>query len=103
PASAQGATGEKQKRRALLWALYTKRLRDNYLPRMSVQELEDLLSIPKEHLEFTVWYLKESGLVTRTDDNKLSITVKGVDAAEALGDPAGGLAAVSEDRLLEHA
>lgn len=103
PASAQGAKGEKQKRRALLWALYTKRLRDNYLPKMSVQELEDLLSIPKEHLEFTVWYLKESGLVTRTDDNKLSITVKGVDAAEALGDPAGGLAPVSEDRLLEPA
>jgi curved DNA-binding protein len=103
PEAAQGATGERQKRRAMLWALYMKRVRDNYLPRMAVQELEDLLSIPKEHLEFTVWYLKESGLVTRTDDNKLSITVKGVDVAEALGDPAKGMTQVREDRLLEMA
>jgi hypothetical protein len=102
PESSQGSEGEKHKRRAMLWALYMKRVHDNYLPRMSVQEMEDLLSIPKEHLEFTVWYLKESGLVTRSDDNRLSITVKGVDAAEALGDPAGTTdARVATDRLIE--
>jgi hypothetical protein len=69
---------------------------------MSVPELEDLLSIPKEHLEFTIWYLKESGLVLRTDSNRLLITVKGVDAAEELGDPAGFLV-TRPDRLLETA
>jgi hypothetical protein len=58
PEEAIGPTGEKAKRRGVLWALYTKRVRDAYQPAMSVPELEDLLSIPKEHLEFTIWYLK---------------------------------------------
>jgi len=102
PAETLGPQGEKAKRRAVLWALYTKRVRDNYQPAMSVKELEDLLSIPKEHLEFTVWYLKESGLVLRTDSNRLLITVKGVDAAEELGDPAQGFID-RPDRLLETA
>ena len=103
PAAAQpGAISEKQKRRAMLWALYMKRVHDNYQPAMLVQEFEDLLGIPKEHLEFTVWYLKESGLVIRTDANRLLITVKGVDVAESLGDPAVDRA-IREDRLLETA
>ena len=101
PKEAQGATGEKAKRRAVLWALYTKRLCDSHQPSMSMQEMEDLLSIPKEHLEFTIWYLRESVLVIRTDSNRLSITVKGVDAAEALGDPQQGLV-TRPDRLLEN-
>ena len=103
PAEAMpGAKNEKQKRRAMLWALYMKRVRDNYQPAMLVQEFEELLGIPKEHLEFTVWYLRESGLVTRTDSNRLLITVKGVDVAEALGDPATDRE-IREDRLLETA
>lgn len=103
PAAARpGAKSEKQKRRALLWALYMKRVRDNYQPAMLVQEFEDLLGIPKEHLEFTVWYLKESGLVIRTDSNRLLITVKGVDTAEIWGDPASE-PELREDRLLETA
>ena len=87
-AARPGARSEKQKRHAVLWALYMKRARDNYQPAMLVTEFEDLLGIPKEHLEFTVWYLKESGLVTRTDANRMLITVKGVDVAELWGDPA---------------
>ena len=102
PAQSLGAAGEKQKRRAVLWALYMKRVCDNYQPAMSVPEFEDLLGIPKEHLEFTIWYLRESGWVTRTDSNRLLITVKGVDMAETLGDPAGDRV-VREDRLLETA
>ena len=103
PAEAQpGALNEKQKRRAMLWALYMKRVRDNYQPAMLVQEFEDLLGVPKEHLEFAVWYLKESGLVVRTDSNRLLITVKGVDMAETLGDPQKDRQ-IREDRLLETA
>ena len=102
PAAAQGASGEKQKRRAMLWALYMKRVRDNHQPTMALGDFEDLLGIPKEHLEFTVWYLKETGWVIRTDNNRLLITVKGVDAAESLGDPGAGRE-VREDRLLETA
>lgn len=103
PADAKpGAKSEQQKRRAVLWALYMKRVRDNYQPAMLVQEFEELLGIPKEHLEFTVWYLKESGFVIRTDSNRLLITVKGVDEAEKLGNP-GADREMREDRLLETA
>ena len=100
--SKPGAKSEQQKRRAVLWALYMKRVRDNYQPAMLVQEFEELLGIPKEHLEFTVWYLKESGFVIRTDSNRLLITVKGVDEAEKLGNPAADRE-MREDRLLETA
>ena len=105
PADAQpGAKTEQQKRHAMLWALYMKRVRDNYQPAMLVTDFEDLLGIPKEHLEFTVWYLKESGLVIRTDANRLLITVKGVDTAETWGDPTIPKAPEErEDRLLETA
>jgi DnaJ domain/PilZ domain len=103
PAASQGAMGEKQKRRAVLFALYMKRLRDNHSPMMAASDIEDLLSIPKEHLEFTIWYLREHGLVARTDNNRFAITAKGVDAAEAMGDPTASASAVGEDRMLESA
>jgi hypothetical protein len=49
---------------------------------MTIHELEDLLGVPREHLEFNLWYLKEGGLVTRGDNGRCAITVKGVDEAE---------------------
>ena len=53
---------------------------------MSLKEFEDLLGVPKEHLEFTLWYLKEGQFVTRTDNGRHSITLKGVDLAESLSE-----------------
>lgn len=102
PDKCTGAAGEKQKRRALLSALYVKRMRDSNNPGLSVTELEQLLDIPKEHLEFAIWYLKESGLLVRADNNRLTITIRGVDTAEALGDPTAQVI-TREDRLLESA
>ena len=52
-------------------------------PGVSIVELEDMLGIPREHLDFSLWFLKESGSVARTDSGKLSVTVKGVMEAEA--------------------
>jgi hypothetical protein len=54
---------------------------------MNLKEFEDLLGVPKEHLEFTLWYLKEGQFVTRTDNGRFAITLKGVDLAEALSEP----------------
>ena len=77
-----GVGDEKRKRSGLLGLLYTKRLKDPEAAVMSIQELEDLLGVPREHLEFSIWYLKEQGQIARTDAGKFSITIKGVDAAE---------------------
>ena len=81
--AANGVGDEKRKRDGILGVLYTKRLKDPEYPTMSIQDLEDLLGVAREQLEFSVWYLKEQGQIVRTDSGKYSITIKGVDAAEA--------------------
>ncbi len=83
--AAQGLEGEKSKRQGVLGLLYTKRAQTTESAGMNSIEMEDLLGVPREHLEFTLWYLKESGLVQRGDNARFSITIKGVDFAESQG------------------
>ncbi len=52
---------------------------------MGMHEFEELLGCPREHLEFTLWYLRENGLVTKFDNGRYGITVKGVDHTEEGG------------------
>ncbi len=73
---------EQSKRRGVLKALYLKRLREPENPGMNMQEMEALLGTPREHLDFTMWFLKEQGWAVRTDSGRYSITVKGVEQAE---------------------
>jgi hypothetical protein len=75
---------EQSKRRGVLKALYLKRLRELENPGMNMAELEALLGTPREHLDFTMWFLKEQGWAVRTDNGRYSITVKGVEQAEKL-------------------
>lgn len=81
--AAQGMESERRKRQGILALLYRKRLAQPDQPGMSLKEFEDLLGVPKEHLEFSLWYLKENQYVHRTDNGRHSITIQGVDAAEA--------------------
>ena len=78
-----GMAGEKNKRRGILELLYTARRNQPTEPSMTLHELEDMLGCPREHLEFSLWYLKETGLLTRSDNARYAITAKGVDHAEA--------------------
>jgi curved DNA-binding protein CbpA len=80
----QGAEAEKRKRQGILQLLYRKRLAAPEQPTMTLHEFEELLGVPKEHLEFSLWYLRESQFVTRSDNGKHSITLKGVDMAETM-------------------
>jgi hypothetical protein len=80
--AAIGKTAEKSKRKGILDLLYTKRCNEPEKPTMNLHELEDLLGCPREHLEFSIWYLKENGLITRMDNGRLAVTAKGVDWAE---------------------
>ncbi|MFN0105608.1 MAG: J domain-containing protein [Bryobacteraceae bacterium] len=73
---------EQSKRRGVLKALYLKRLREPENPGMNMTEMEALLGTPREHLDFTMWFLKEQGWAVRTDNGRYSITVKGVEQAE---------------------
>jgi hypothetical protein len=62
---------------------------------MTIHELEDMLGCPREHLEFSLWYLRENAYIIRSDNGRFSITAKGIDRAES--EEAGRLA---NDRLL---
>jgi len=84
--SAQGVEAERRKRSGILALLYRKRIAQPDQPVMSLKEFEELLGVPKEHLEFTLWYLKEGQFVARTDNGRFSITLKGVDLAESLSE-----------------
>jgi curved DNA-binding protein CbpA len=74
--------GEKAKRQGILLLLYSRRVNNPTHPGLGTHELEDLLGIPREHLEFSIWFLKEAGFVTRGDNGRVAITYKGVEAAE---------------------
>jgi hypothetical protein len=94
--AAMGKLAEKSKRRGILELLYTQRCHEPEKPSMNLHELEDLLGCPREHLEFSLWYLKENGLVARMDNGRFAVTAKGVDWAEQ----EEASARLREDRLL---
>jgi curved DNA-binding protein CbpA len=82
PESAHGVAAEKRKRDGILCVLYTKRLHEPERPYMPIQELEDLLGCPRDHLHVSLWYLSEKALIRRDDRGRYEITVDGVDEAE---------------------
>ena len=68
---------EHRKRHEILAILYRKRLAHPDQPAMGLRDLLDLLGMPREQLEFSLWYLKEGGYLLRTDSARHSITLKG--------------------------
>lgn len=83
----QGLGDERKKRESILAVLYRKRMHTLNQPGMNVREMEDLLGIPKEHLEFSLWYLKECGDIKPGDNGRYAISVAGVDKYEAYTAP----------------
>ena len=98
-ASVQGIEGEKSKRIAILSLLCTKRIQEPDSPTLTILQMEDLMGCPREHLELSLWYLKESGRITRGDSGKYVITAKGFETLEDNREAA----AKSQVRLLEPA
>ena len=80
---------DRRMRTALLSLLYTARRNDSDRAGMGEFELERMLGCPETHLRFHVWYLKENGLIRRTETGALAITATGVDAVLEVGGPAG--------------
>ena len=78
---------DRRVRTALLSVLYTARRNDSDRAGMGELELERMLGCPETHLKFHVWYLKENGLIRRTESGALAITATGVDAVLEVGGP----------------
>lgn len=81
-APAPGIESERRQRQAIVMALYRKRLVHASHPSITVGEFEELLGVPKEEFEFSLWYLKEGLFIKRTDNGSHTILLKGVDLAE---------------------
>jgi curved DNA-binding protein CbpA len=69
-------------RLTVLEVLYTRRRLELDSPGLSPLDLEKLIGRPREHLEFTIWYLVQKKFVTRSDGAMLQITVEGVEYLE---------------------
>jgi hypothetical protein len=69
-------------RRAILSLLYAARKKLSGPEGLMPKELEDLLLCPREHLEFSLWYLRGKGHVIVQGHERFAITPSGVDAAE---------------------
>lgn len=73
---------EQVSRLTVLEALYTKRRLDSHKAGITLLELEKLVGRPREHLEFTIWYLSQKRFVTRDDQSQLTLTVEGAEYLE---------------------
>ena len=81
-------------RRYILSILYIERRKDPENASVGLWQLEKLLGWPEKVLEFHSWYLKEKGLIERTDTGGFAITFQGVDELEKDG------LILGKDRLL---
>lgn len=90
-AAAGGPGAGREKRRAILDLLYAKTLHDFEHPTLTIQEMEDLLGCPREHLQAALWFLKGKRFIQRSDSGRYSLTVDGFEDAES-GAGSGGAA-----------
>lgn len=75
--------GELNRRLALLAILYFQRRMNPYSPEVSLLEIERRLGFPRDYLDFTTWYLRTKGFITRADNSDFTITAEGVDFVES--------------------
>src|ERR1043165_3960496 len=64
---------EQAVRLTVLEALYTQRRIDPQNPGIYLRELERMVGRPREHLEFTIWFLNQKKLINN-DDSRMNLT-----------------------------
>lgn len=77
-----GVDGEANRRMGILCLLYNRRRTNPDDPGLSLLEFESTMSAPREHLLFTMWYLKEQDCVRQNESSDYVITGTGVDYVE---------------------
>jgi curved DNA-binding protein CbpA len=70
------------RRLGLLSLLYHQRRTNEENPSLSARDLETMMGLPRGGLNFTLWYLKAKGYITREDSSECAITAQGVDHIE---------------------
>jgi curved DNA-binding protein len=74
--------GEQNRRLGVLCLLYSQRRRNPDSPTIGLMKLEEVMSIPREYLEFTLWYLKQKRYVEMGQGADFALTAEGVDFLE---------------------
>ena len=83
PSLVGGIAGEINRRLGILSLLYRQRQYRPDTPGLSVLQLETLMAFPREHLGFSVWYLRSKRYITQDDRSSFVITAEGVDYLES--------------------
>lgn len=73
---------EQRFRLTVLEVLYTRRRMEPDDPSLYPADLETMIGRPREHLNFTIWYLVQKKFVQRDDMSRLIITADGVEYLE---------------------
>jgi curved DNA-binding protein CbpA len=73
---------EQHLRLTILEVLYTRRRTEPERPGLSPLDLEGLVGTPREHLEFTLWFLIQKKHISRSDNSMMVITAEGVEHLE---------------------
>jgi curved DNA-binding protein CbpA len=79
---APGIDGERNRRMGLLCLLYNRRRSNAEASGLSILDLENRTGFPREHLQFTLWRLKEAGLIRQDETTDFAITGHGADHLE---------------------
>lgn len=77
-----GIEGEVNRRLGVLCLLYKRRRSNPDHPALSLLQLEFLMDFPREHLMFTVGYLREKQLIRIIENSDFQITAEGIDSLE---------------------
>ena len=78
-----GIEGEVNRRLGVLCLLYKRRRSNPDHASLSLLQLEFLMEFPREHLMFTVGYLREKDLIRIVENSDFQITADGIDTLEA--------------------
>ena len=73
---------ERTIRITVLEVLYTQRRLEPGSPGLVPLDLEEMIGTPREHLEFTIWFLIQKKLIQRSDNARMTITADGVEYLE---------------------
>ena len=75
-------SNENLRRQSLLCMLYDRRQKKPATPGLSMRQIENMIQISQEELQFSVWYLKQRGYIISDDKSNLTITVQGMEHLE---------------------
>jgi len=78
-----GVDAETNRRLGILCLLYNRRRLSPDWPGLSLLDFESLMAIPREHLLFTVWFLKERHYLRPAEGAQFEITSEGVEFVES--------------------